>query len=74
MRHRAKGRQLSRTSSHRRALLKNVGEKARSTIAELRQREGLNVGMGFEEADGELRVVRPGVAPMAQPSAGTGEV
>jgi len=51
-----------------------VGEKALSEIAELLQREGLNFGMGFEEADGELRVVRPGVAPMAQPSAGTGEV
>ena len=54
--------------------VKNVGEKALSEIAELLQREGLNFGMGFEETDGELRVTRPGVAPMAQPSAGTGEV
>jgi DNA-directed RNA polymerase subunit alpha len=54
--------------------VKNVGEKALSEIAELLQREGLNFGMGFEETDGELRIVRPGVAPMAQPSAGTGEV
>jgi DNA-directed RNA polymerase subunit alpha len=54
--------------------VKNVGEKALSEIAELLQREGLNFGMGFEETDGELRVVRPGIAPMAQPSAGTGEL
>jgi DNA-directed RNA polymerase subunit alpha len=54
--------------------VKNVGEKALSEIAELLQREGLNFGMGFEEADGELRVARPGVPPMAQPSMGAGEV
>ncbi len=54
--------------------VKNVGEKALSEIAELLQREGLNFGMGFEETDGELRILRPGVAPMAQPSAGTGEI
>jgi DNA-directed RNA polymerase subunit alpha len=53
--------------------VKNVGEKALSEIAELLQREGLNFGMGFEEADGELRVARPGVPPMAQPSTGAGE-
>ena len=53
--------------------VKNVGEKALSEIAELLQREGLNFGMGFEEVDGELRVARPGVPPMAQPSTGAGE-
>jgi DNA-directed RNA polymerase subunit alpha len=53
--------------------VKNVGEKALSEIAELLQREGLNFGMGFEETDGELRVVRPGVAPVVQPSTGTGD-
>jgi DNA-directed RNA polymerase subunit alpha len=53
--------------------VKNVGEKALSEIAELLQREGLNFGMGFEETDGELRVVRPGVAPVVQPIAGAGE-
>jgi DNA-directed RNA polymerase subunit alpha len=52
--------------------VKNVGEKALSEIAELLQREGLNFGMGFEEADGELRIVRPGVAPVVQPSTGVG--
>jgi hypothetical protein len=30
--------------------------------------------MGFEETDGELRIVRPGVAPVVQPTVGTGEV
>ena len=49
-------------------------EKALSEIAELLQREGLRFGMAFEETDGELRVVREGVAPMAQPPASTGEV
>jgi len=53
--------------------VKNVGEKALSEIAELLQREGLNFGMGFEETDGELRVVRPGVAPVVQPSTGAGD-
>ena len=48
--------------------VKNVGEKALSEIAELLQREGLNFGMGFEETDGELKIVRPGVAPVVQPS------
>jgi DNA-directed RNA polymerase subunit alpha len=52
--------------------VKNVGEKALSEIAELLQREGLNFGMGFEETDGELRITRPGVAPMVQPSTGVG--
>jgi DNA-directed RNA polymerase subunit alpha len=54
--------------------VKNVGEKALSEIAELLQREGLNFGMSFEDTDGELRVLRPGVPPMAHPSAGTGEI
>jgi DNA-directed RNA polymerase subunit alpha len=53
--------------------VKNVGEKALSEIAELLQREGLNFGMGFEETDSELRVVRPGVAPVVQPSAAAGD-
>jgi DNA-directed RNA polymerase subunit alpha len=53
--------------------VKNVGEKALSEIAELLQREGLNFGMAFEETDGELRVLRPGVAPVVQPSIGAGE-
>jgi DNA-directed RNA polymerase subunit alpha len=53
--------------------VKNVGEKALSEIAELLQREGLNFGMGFEETDGELRVIRPGVPPVVQPSTGTGD-
>jgi DNA-directed RNA polymerase subunit alpha len=53
--------------------VKNVGEKALSEIAELLQREGLNFGMQFEEADGDLRVARAGVPPVAHPSAGNGE-
>jgi DNA-directed RNA polymerase subunit alpha len=53
--------------------VKNVGEKALSEIAELLQREGLNFGMGFEEAEGELRVVRAGVTPVVQPSTSVGD-
>jgi len=53
--------------------VKNVGEKALSEIAELLQREGLNFGMGFEEVDLEVRIVRPGVAPVMQPSTGSGD-
>jgi DNA-directed RNA polymerase subunit alpha len=53
--------------------VKNVGEKALSEIAELLGKEGLNFGMAFEETDGELRVLRPGVPPMAHPSTGTAE-
>jgi len=53
--------------------VKNVGEKALSEIAELLGREGLNFGMAFEDTDGELRVLRPGVPPAAHPSAGAGE-
>jgi DNA-directed RNA polymerase subunit alpha len=53
--------------------VKNVGEKALSEIAELLQREGLNFGMGFEETDGELRVIRPGVAPVVQPTTAAGD-
>ena len=51
-----------------------MGDKALSEIAELLQRENLNFGMAFEETDGELRIARAGVPPVAQPSAGTGEV
>jgi DNA-directed RNA polymerase subunit alpha len=50
--------------------VKNVGEKALAEIADLLQREGLNFGMVFEDVDGELRIVNPGIAPMA--SSGTG--
>jgi DNA-directed RNA polymerase subunit alpha len=50
--------------------VKNVGEKALAEIADLLQREGLNFGMVFEEVAGELRIVNPGTAPMAQSGAG----
>jgi len=49
--------------------VKNVGEKALQEIAELLQREGLNFSMEFEELDGDLRVVRAGMAPQVQPIA-----
>ena len=56
------------------ALITGVTGQDGSYLAELLQREGLNFGMGFEETDGELRVLRPGVPPAAQPSASIGEV
>ena len=45
--------------------VKNVGEKALGEIAEMLRREGLNFAMRFEDLDGTMRVVDPGVAPMA---------
>ena len=53
--------------------VKNVGEKALGEIAELLRREGLNFGMELEESDGEIRIVDPGTAPQAQPTAGEDE-
>jgi len=49
--------------------VKNVGEKALAEIADLLQREGLNFGMAFEDASGELRIVNPGTPPMASSGA-----
>ncbi|MBX3147143.1 MAG: DNA-directed RNA polymerase subunit alpha [Gemmatimonadales bacterium] len=43
--------------------VKNVGEKAVAEIGDLLLREGLKFGMSFEEVDGDLRVVKSGVAP-----------
>lgn len=43
--------------------VKNVGEKALSEIADLLRREGLNFGMVFEEADGDLRIAKAGTPP-----------
>ena len=51
--------------------VKNIGDKALQEIAELLQREALNFGMQFEEAEGDLRIVNQGTPPMAV--AGTGE-
>jgi DNA-directed RNA polymerase subunit alpha len=45
--------------------VKNVGEKALGEIAEMLRREGLNFAMRFEDLDGTMRVVDPGVTPMA---------
>ena len=50
--------------------VKNVGEKALGEIAELLRREGLNFGMAFEEAEGNLVVTNPGVAPAARATVG----
>ncbi|MES2123661.1 MAG: DNA-directed RNA polymerase subunit alpha [Gemmatimonadota bacterium] len=51
--------------------VKNIGDKALQEIAELLQRESLNFGMQFEEAEGDLRIVNQGTSPMAV--AGNGE-
>jgi DNA-directed RNA polymerase subunit alpha len=53
--------------------VKNVGEKALAEIGELLNREGLNFGMKFSEADGALTVAVAGTPPSAQP-AGAEEV
>lgn len=46
--------------------VKNVGEKALGEIAELLRREGLNFGMEFEEAGGNLVVKNQGTPPSAE--------
>ncbi|HLS47349.1 MAG TPA: DNA-directed RNA polymerase subunit alpha, partial [Gemmatimonadales bacterium] len=53
--------------------VKNVGEKALQEIADLLRSNQLNFGMGFEEVDGDLQVVRAGQPPALQLSAGNGE-
>ena len=52
--------------------VKNVGDKALQEIADLLRSRQLNFGMGFEEADGDLRVTRAGQPPAMQP-AGNGD-
>jgi DNA-directed RNA polymerase subunit alpha len=52
--------------------VKNVGDKALQEIADLLRSRQLNFGMGFEEADGDLRVARAGQPPAMQ-SAGNGD-
>ncbi|HEX4632856.1 MAG TPA: DNA-directed RNA polymerase subunit alpha [Gemmatimonadales bacterium] len=50
--------------------VKNVGDKALGEIADLLRREGLNFGMRYEETGaGDVRVLEPGVPPMAQVAA-----
>jgi DNA-directed RNA polymerase subunit alpha len=53
--------------------VKNVGEKALGEIAELLRREGLNFAMRFEEAEGEIRILDPGMVPQAQLTGGEDE-
>ena len=53
--------------------VKNVGEKALQEIAELLQSEQLNFGMTFDEADGDLRVVKQGQPPAARAAAANEE-
>ena len=48
--------------------VKNVGEKAIQEIADLLQREALNFGMRFEDADGDLRIANPGTPPAPHPA------
>jgi DNA-directed RNA polymerase subunit alpha len=50
--------------------VKNVGDKALQEIGELLQKEGLNFGMKFEDAEGDLRIVDEGTPPIMAASAG----
>jgi DNA-directed RNA polymerase subunit alpha len=43
--------------------VKNVGEKAVAEIGDLLQRESLRFGMGFEEIEGDLKIVKSGAVP-----------
>jgi DNA-directed RNA polymerase subunit alpha len=53
--------------------VKNVGEKALSEIAGLLREQGLNFGMSFEEAEGDLRVKNPGLPPTVRAGIENGE-
>jgi DNA-directed RNA polymerase subunit alpha len=53
--------------------VKNVGEKALNEIAGLLRAEGLNFGMSFEEAEGDLRVRNTGVPPTVRAGIESGE-
>jgi len=54
--------------------VKNVGEKALGEIADLLRREGLNFGMRWEATPaGDVRILDPGVPPMAQAAVGEEE-
>lgn len=50
--------------------VKNVGDKALQEIADLLQKEDLNFGMEFADADGDLRIINPGTSPAVVVSAG----
>jgi DNA-directed RNA polymerase subunit alpha len=52
--------------------VKNIGDKALQEIAELLQRESLNFEMVFEDADGDVHIVREGTPPLV-PTANAGE-
>jgi DNA-directed RNA polymerase subunit alpha len=43
--------------------VRNVGGKAVREIADLLHKQGLNFGMTFEDADGEIRIVNEGQTP-----------
>ncbi|HTT67904.1 MAG TPA: hypothetical protein VMF70_07745, partial [Gemmatimonadales bacterium] len=47
--------------------VRNVGEKAVAEIAELLLKEGLAFGMQWEEAEGGIRVLDPGIKPVIRP-------
>lgn len=53
--------------------VKNVGEKALREIQDLLRQQELNFGMQFEEAEGDLRIVRAGTPPSVQAGADVGE-
>ncbi|MDX2192345.1 MAG: DNA-directed RNA polymerase subunit alpha [Gemmatimonadales bacterium] len=54
--------------------VKNIGDKAVEEIGDVLRREGLNFGMAFEEAEGDLRVTRAGSPPSPAPLVRTEEV
>ena len=53
--------------------LKNSNINSLGEIADLLRREGLNFGMAFDEADGQLVVTNPGMPPEAQATAADAE-
>lgn len=49
--------------------VKNVGDKALTEIGDLLRAQGLNFGMRFEEAEGTVRILDAGTAPVARAAA-----
>jgi len=58
---------LVRNTEEQLLKVRNVGEKAVAEIAELLLKEGLAFGMQWEEAEGGIRVLDPGIKPVIRP-------
>jgi len=58
---------LVRNTEEQLLKVRNVGEKAVAEIAELLLREGLNLGMQWEETESGFRLIEKGTTPVVRP-------